>query len=38
MFAIRRDDLSGEAVRGLLALHLAGMQVFRERRRFGSRR
>lgn len=27
MFAIGRDDLSGEAVRGLLALHLAGMHA-----------
>lgn len=25
MFEIREDDLTGEAVRGLLALHLAGM-------------
>ncbi len=27
MFDIRRDDLSGEATRGLLALHLAGMHA-----------
>ncbi len=27
MFEIRRDDLSGEATRTLLALHLAGMQA-----------
>jgi putative acetyltransferase len=26
MFSIRQDDLSGEATRALLALHLAGMQ------------
>ena len=25
MFEIREDDLEGEAVRGLLALHLSGM-------------
>jgi putative acetyltransferase len=27
MFEIRRDDLSGEQTRGLLALHLAGMRA-----------
>ncbi len=27
MFEIRRDDLSGQATRGLLALHLAGMHA-----------
>ena len=27
MFEIRRDDLSGEATRSLLALHLAGMRA-----------
>ncbi len=27
MFEVRQDDLSGEATRGLLALHLAGMHA-----------